>query len=297
MKRRSFFFHLGAGVAATVASPSFSQANTVTRTTGKRSGRIPFQLGFAGYTFYHFNLDKSLEMIQKVDVHYLCIKDFHLPLDSGKERIRAFHEKCAKFGVTGYGVGPIYMGTRQEAKQAFDYARRVGVKLIVGVPFEWRTYKGRRCRCMSRGLLEYVDKLCKESDIKYAIHNHGPDMPELFPNAASVGEMIKGLDGRIGYCLDIGHEFRDGGDPVKAIHACGERLFDLHLKNVTDSTRAGRAIELPRGKIDLPAVARALCDIGYTGKCSLEYEKNMRAPFPGIVESIGYFRGILDTLR
>ena len=34
-----------------------------------------FKLGMAGYTFAKFDLDKALETLKKMDVHYLCIKD------------------------------------------------------------------------------------------------------------------------------------------------------------------------------------------------------------------------------
>jgi hypothetical protein len=37
--------------------------------------------------------------------------------------------------------------------------------------------------------------------------------------------------------------------------------------------------------------------VGYTGSCSLEYEKDMTNPFLGIAESIGYFRAICDATR
>jgi len=69
----------------------------------------PFQLGMAGYTFLNFDLDTTLKTMQRLDIRYLCIKDFHLPLDSNDEQIKAFHAKCAEHGVTGYAVGPIYM--------------------------------------------------------------------------------------------------------------------------------------------------------------------------------------------
>ena len=53
-------------------------------------------------------------MLKTVDVHYLCIKDFHLPLASTDEEVAAFHTQCASFNVKGYGVGPIYMGSPEE---------------------------------------------------------------------------------------------------------------------------------------------------------------------------------------
>ena len=54
----------------------------------------------------------------------------------------------------------------------------------------------------------------KEYDFKYAIHLHGPDMP-LYPDADDVWNNVKNLDARIGMCMDIGHDRRNGKDPVK----------------------------------------------------------------------------------
>ena len=290
MQRRAFFKTTGLGLAATVAVPAMQAVAAVETATAAAD---TFKLAIAGYTFHKFKLEQTLEMMKRVDVHYLCIKDFHLKVDCTAEEADEFHAKCKAFGVTGYGVGPIYMDTDEKAKQAFEYAKRVGVKVLVGVPFEMVNKK----RTASAKLLVTINKLVQEYDIKYAIHNHGPDMPELFPNAESGIEMIKDMDKRVGLCLDIGHQFRDGKDPVEAIIKYADRIHDIHIKNVTAPTKAGGGIEMPRGKINMPAVVKALRKIGYTGACSLEYEKDMADPLLGIAESIGYFRGVMDSTR
>ena len=217
----------------------------------------PFHLGMAGYTFVNFDLDTTLKTLERLDIHYLCIKDFHLPLNSTDEQIRAFHDKCAAHKVTGYAVGPIYMKSEEEIDRAFDYAKRVGVKLIVGVP----NYE----------LLPYVDKKVKD-----------------------VWEHTKDLDPRIGMCLDVGHDLRNGCDPVADLKKYHTRVFDMHIKDVTDSSKAGVGIEIGRGKIDFPALIRMMREVNYTGMCSLEYEKDMKDPFLGIAESIGYFKAVSD---
>ena len=239
----------------------------------------PFRLGMAGYTFVHFDLETTLKTLKQLDIHYLCIKDFHLPFDSTDEQIRAFHAQCASYGVTGYGVGPIYMKTEEEVDRGFAYAKRVGVKLIVGVP--------------NPELLPYVDKKVKEYDCQYAIHLHGPDI-EIYPDATDVWENTKNLDPRIGMCLDIGHNLRNGCDPAADLKKYHTRVFDVHIKDVTDSSKAGVNVEMGRGKIDFPAFIKALREVNYTGVCSLEYEKDMKDPFLGIAESIGYFKAISD---
>jgi inosose dehydratase len=244
--------------------------------------RETFKLGMAGYTFNRFDLDKTLETLQKCDVKYLCIKDFHLPFNSTAEEIAAFHAKCAAHGVTGYAVGPIYMKTEAEIDRAFDYAKRVGVKMIVGVP----NYE----------LLPYVDKKVKEYDFKYAIHNHGPDNV-LYPDADDMWENIKNLDSRIGMCFDIGHNLRNGKDPVADLKKYHKRIYDIHIKDVTAAQKLGYSVEIGRGIIDYPAFVKMLRKVGYTGVCSLEHERNMDNPFIGIAESIGYFRGVLVSTR
>ena len=237
-----------------------------------------FKLGMAGYTFHKFDLDKTLETLKETDVHYLCIKDFHLPFSSTADEIKAFHSKLAEFDVKGYGVGPIYMKSEEEVDRAFDYAKRVGVKLIVGVP----NYE----------LLPYVNKKVAEYDMQYAIHLHGPDIA-LYPDAEDVWENVKDLDPRMGMCLDIGHDRRNGKDPVADLEEYQLRVFDIHLKDVTAASKLGYSVEVGRGILDIPGFVKMLRKVNYKGVVSLEHERNMDNPFMGIAESIGYFRGVV----
>ncbi|HKI87818.1 MAG TPA: sugar phosphate isomerase/epimerase family protein [Draconibacterium sp.] len=241
-----------------------------------------FKVGMAGYTFVKFDIDKTLETLKTTDVHYLCIKDFHLPLNSTDEQIAAFHKKLKDYDVTGYAVGPLYMKTEAEVDKVFDYARRVGVKLIVGVP----NYE----------LLPYVDKKVKEYDMKLAIHLHGPDI-KIYPDAEDVWNHVKDLDPRIGMCLDVGHDTRAGRDPVVDLKKYHSRVFDIHIKDVTAPTKLGYSVEVGRGIIDFPAFVKMLRKVKYSGVCSLEHERNMSNTFMGIAESIGYFRGVIETTK
>ena len=131
-------------------------------------------------------------------------------------------------------------------------------------------------------LLPYVDQKVKEYDFHYAIHLHGPDI-DLYPDADDVWENVKDLDPRIGMCLDL-----------KKYHS---RVFDVHIKDVTGATKAGYSVEIGRGIIDIPAFVKMLREVGYEGVCSLEHERDMKDPFLGIAESIGYFRGVIASTK
>ena len=239
------------------------------------------KLAFAGYTFLHFKLEEALAMIQKVEVNYLCIKDFHLPMDSTDAEIAAFHKRLSDANIKGYAVGPIYSKTQEAIDKAFDYAKRVGVDMVVGIP-----------RIED---LTYLDAKVKEHNIRFAIHNHGPE-DKLYTNATVIMSHIKDLDDRIGMCFDIGHNMRDGHDPVADIKKYKNRIFDLHLKNVSAAVADGKTIELGRGVIDIPAVVKMLAKTNYEGHLAMEYEKDMKDPMAGIAESVGYYRGVVDAL-
>ena len=268
------------GIAGIIAGSMFSLPETASAEVTKEKKEDTFKLGIAGYSFLHFKLDEALAMMKKLDVHQLCIKDFHLPYKSTAEEITAFHEKLKEADVTGYAVGPIYVKTTQDIDNAFDYAKRVGVKLIIGIP--------------NHEDLPYLEKKVKEHDIRFAIHNHGPE-DKLYPNATSIYNLIKDLDPRVGICFDMGHDTRDGQDAAADLGKYHKRIFDMHLKNVTAAKKEGTTCELGRGIIDIPAYVKMLRKVKYSGSCSLEYEKDMKDPLAGIAESVGYFRGVCSV--
>lgn len=258
---------------------------------------VPFKLGVAGYTFHKRTLDDALAIMQKADVHYLCVKDFHLPFGATDADIAAFKEKCAKFGVTPYALGPVYVKDAGMLREQFEFARRLGVKTLVGVPYEptdekdtWSRRRG------SRALLLEIDKLVKEFDIRYAIHNHGPDSPEMYPDVEYGWNLVKDLDRRIGFCIDVGWEYGSGKDPAETIMKYRDRIYDAHIKNFAIGKPDGESVPLPRGKIDLSKVFRAFADIGYNGVCSLEYEEDFEDNMLAVIESIGYERGLCDAI-
>ena len=285
MVRRDFIKNAGIGLLATSASSVLLCENLYANSSAEQETQEEdmFKVAIAGYTFVHFDTDKMLEMMKRTGVKYLCIKNFHLPYDATKEECDAFHEKLNNCGVIGYGVGPVNnITTEQMVDDAFEYAKRANVKLIVaGAPNE--------------DLLPYIDKKVKEYDFKFAIHNHGPGDPK-YPNAKSIWDKVKDFDPRIGICLDIGHNVRTGSDLVSDLRKYHKRVFDIHIKDVTAAQSDGTEIEIGRGIIDMPAFVKALRRVKYAGACSLEHEKDMRDPLAGIAESIGYFKGVVAAI-
>ncbi|MCE2757909.1 MAG: sugar phosphate isomerase/epimerase [Chitinophagaceae bacterium] len=271
MKNRRSFLQLSAlGIAGAVAKPSFALGSFEAPTT--------FPLGFAGYSFARFDIDKMIAMLQKLNVKNLSLKEIHLPLNSSNEAIEAAKKKFADGGINVYTVGVIYMRSKEAVDQAFEYARKVGVEMIVGVP--------------NQDLLSYAEAKVKETNIRLAIHNHGPE-DKLYPSPKDIYDRIKNFDPRVGLCIDIGHTLRAGVLPEKTVKEYRDRLFDLHLKDVTAMAKDAKVIEIGRGAINYPAFMEAFKKVNYKGVCSVEYEKDMTDPLVGMAESVGFVKGIM----
>jgi sugar phosphate isomerase/epimerase len=146
----------------------------------------------------------------------------------------------------------------------------------------------------SPAMLPRIEEKVKQFDIRVAIHNHGPG--DEFPTPETAYEKIKGLDQRIGLCIDTGHTVRAGGDPSRAAEQCADRLFEVHIKDVSEATAKGHAVEIGRGVIDIPRFLRTVKKIGYAGHLAFEYEKDPDDPLPGLAESVGYVCGALAAI-
>ena len=274
MKR---LFHI-LSIVALVAITLPAQAQLI---SGKR-GSEDFKIGVAGYTYRSYDIDQTLAFLKSMEVHYLSIKDWWLPLDSTKEQMDAFKAKCREYDVNPYILGPIYMRSEADVDRAFAYAERYGADVFIGVP----TYE----------LTDYMIKKVKQTGIKVAIHTHGPD-GQPFPNIQKVAEIYKDPSLGIGCCMDLGHSVRMGEDIVKDIKKYKDWIYDIHIKDETEASKSGKTWEMGRGVMDFRPIMKVLRQIKYNGVVSLEFEKNGNNPHPGVAESIGYLRGVSDTTK
>ena len=240
------------------------------------------KVGVASYTFSKLPLDATIKGISRVGVHYVSIKEAHLPLKSTAEQRKAVVAKFREAGITPLSCGNVSMrGGESELRNAFEYARDAGIPTIVCSPTPEN--------------LPTLDRLVKEFDIKLAIHNHGPE-DKIFPSPLDVWQAVEKLDERVGLCIDVGHTARAGVDPARDPDLLGAALRRPYqgprqprAAGPRDRGRAGR----PRH----PRDPRRCKEVGFAGHVGLEHEKDMNDPLPGVAESIGYIRGTLASMR
>ncbi|HEY3372421.1 MAG TPA: TIM barrel protein [Prolixibacteraceae bacterium] len=276
--RRNFLKLSGLGMAA-VALPGISQAMP---SPAKNIKSLPIRLGLASYTLRKMNLDDALAVCQRLDLKQISLKDFHLKLNSSDAEIAEAVKKCKDAGVNLGSGGVIYMKSEADVDAAFEYARKAGMNMIIGVP--------------NHDMLPYAEKKVKEYNIRLAVHNHGPgDL--VYPSCESAYVLIKNMDPRMGLCLDIGHTQRIGRDPSADLKDYFERIFEIHMKDVSTSDSNGKAIEIGHGVIDIPRFLKTVIKLKFPGIISFEYEKEDKDPVPGLAESLGYVRGVLAVIN
>jgi inosose dehydratase len=282
--RRSFLQAASALVAlggggASLFGASAENQEIVSTASGES---LADRLGIASYTFRLFDLDKTIAMTRRLGIKYLCLKDVHLPLKSPSLQLEATAAKVKENGLVLYGAGVISMKTPAEVDRAFEYAKYAGLKIMLIMP--------------TAALLPSIEKKVKQYDIIAAIHNHGPG-DKNFPTPGSAYAKIKNLDRRVGLCVDIGHTIRYGDDLYAALEKYQDRIYDIHLKDVTAATAKGQTTILGQGVIDFPRFFRILQKINYRGVMGLEYEPEGKDPLPMVAQSVGYARGMLAMLE
>jgi sugar phosphate isomerase/epimerase len=256
--------------AASAASPAAAEAG--------------FHLGVASYSFREFQRGLTIRMIKQLGVTNVSVKqDFHLPFNSTPAEITKAVGDFKKAGLTIVSGGNTDMKSSDPAdlRKYFVYAKACGMPMLVTAPLHEN--------------LGVIEKLAKEFDVQIAIHTHGPE-DKNFPSPKVVLDAVKGMDPRMGLCMDVGHSMRTGADVVQEVANAGPRLLDMHIKDLKDGKVAESQCDVGDGVMPVVALFKQLQKIGYRGSVNLEYEINADNPMPGMQRSFAYMKGVLAGL-
>jgi len=276
---RRDFVRSSALVAAACVAPSGVLALAQERPSA--DGASPIRLGLASYTFRNFSRAQMLGFMKQLNVFALNAKDVkdHLPMDAQEEAPALADYSAA--GIRLHAAGAIYFTKNEDAdiRTKFEYCKRAGIAVIVaGDP--------------APETLPRMEKFVKEYDIRIAIHNHGPE-DKLWRSPIDVLRAVKDMDPRIGCCIDVGHTVRAGTDVVQAIHEAGPRLYNVHMKDLTNFQSKESQVAVGDGIMPVRKMFEALIATKYQGFVDLEYEVHADDPMPGAIASFAYMRGVL----
>jgi sugar phosphate isomerase/epimerase len=222
-----------------------------------------------------------LKQLNVLDLNAKDVKD-HLPADTQQEM--AALSDYAAASIKLHAAGTIYFPKDEDAdiRSKFEYCKRAGIGVIVaGDP--------------APETLPRIEKFVKEYGIRFAIHNHGPE-DKLWHSPLDVLKAVQSMDPRIGCCVDVGHTARAGTDVVEAIRAAGPRLFNVHMKDLTDFHSKESQVAVGEGIMPVRKIFEALMAMKYEGYVDLEYEIHADDPMPGVSNSFAFMRKTMAAL-
>ena len=260
------------GIAALVEQkPRISEPSTI-------------RLGVASYTFRNFGRAQMIGFMKQLNIVDLSAKDVgdHLPANERGEA--AALQNYSSAGIHLHAAGVISLAKDEDAdiQNKFEYAKRARIPVIVGGDPSPET-------------LPRIERFVKEYDIRVAIHNHGPE-DRIWHSPLDVLKAVKNLDPRIGCCIDVGHTVRAGTDVVQAIHEAGTRLYNMHMKDLTNFQDKESQVAVGDGKVPVRQIFEALITEKYSGFVDLEYEVHPDHPVPGVVRSFVFMRDVLSDM-
>jgi inosose dehydratase len=162
--------------------------------------------------------------------------------------------------------------------------------------------------------LRRLEAIVNEAGLTTALHPHWSMAIE---DGADVDRLLESSS--VDLCLDTGHLYLAGTDPVDVARAARGRVIHVHLKDVdaemADKVRSGAAlfrqsvidglfVPLGEGGVDIAGVIRSLEADGYRGWYVLEQDVSLAAePLPGTgpkadaIKSVDFLRRLAADLR
>jgi sugar phosphate isomerase/epimerase len=277
---RREFLKAGALTVAGMMLPTGAVAYASGRPSAAAKG---IRLGVASYSLRELSRADAIVAIKALNSRYVSIKSFHLPYESTAEELAIGRREFEDAGLVIVGGGVITLQRDDDAdiRKYFEYARACEMPLMVIAP--------------SRTTLPRIERFVQEYDIKVAIHNHGPE-DQYFPAPGDALPVIRDMDPRVGLCVDLGHTTRTGVDIVDALAEGGDRVLDVHAKDLHDLMDRDSQCIVGEGAMPMPAIFRQLVAMDYAGSVNLEYEIDADNPLPGMQRSFAYMRGVLAGL-
>ncbi len=281
-------------------------AEDAAQTTGP-CGKLGWQVAIHAYTFRKFSIYECIDKTAALGLKHMSLSG-SVSLDgsnsiktvelSGKDA-KAIRDRAAAKGLTLVNIGVVQLPPDEDkSRKVFEFAKKMGIDTLVAEP--------------EPAALDTVEKLCKEYNIKVAIHNH--PKPNHYWNPETVLEAVKGRTPLMGACADTGHWLRSGLDPVECLRKLEGRIICLHFKDLVMDDDKSQAEAKPAKK-KKKSESKAMHDVpwgsgvgnikgqmaelkrqGFHGAFCIEYEYHWENSMPEIAEGLKFFNATAAEL-
>ena len=191
--------------------------------------KLGWQLAVHSYTFQKFSIFEAIDRTAALGVKYMSISGSVIlegtnrltTVDLSDQQREAINQKLAADGFGSFvNMGVVQLPADEvKCRKVFEFAKKWGIGILVAEP--------------QPEALDTVEKLCKEYNIKIAIHDH-PKGHSIYWNPDSVLAAIKGRTPLMGACADVGHWMRSGLDPVDCLKKLDGHIICLHFKDLNE---------------------------------------------------------------
>jgi sugar phosphate isomerase/epimerase len=269
-------------------------------TLSAAADQLGWQMAIHAYTFRKFSIFECIDKTAALGLHHLSLSgsvnltgsNTVTTVNLSDQDAAAIQQAVAAKGIKLVNIGVVKLPPNEaESRKVFAFARKMGIDTLVAEP--------------EAAALDTVEKLCKEYNIKVAIHNH--PKPSRYWNPDTVLEAVEGRSPLMGACADTGHWLRSGLDPLQCLKKLQGRVICLHFKDLVPDDPNAQPQAAAAGKKkkteakpmhDVPwgtGVGNAKAQMaelkrqGFRGAFGVEYEHNWDNSMPEIAECVKFF--------
>lgn len=265
--------------------------------------KLGWTMAIHSYTFKNFSIFDAIDKTAAVGLKDMGIsgsvnllengkiKNIKTPTISDKDyaaiqehmKAKGLNTKFVNMGVVRPTADEV------ESRKLFEAAKRLGIDVLVAEP---ETH-GKMAELSP--VMDVVEKLAKEFNIKVAIHNH-PAPKSFYWNPDTVLAAVKGRSELLGACADVGHYVRSGLDPIACLKKLEGRIICLHFKDLNEKSAKPHDVPWGTGISNARGMMEELKRQGFKGAFCVEYEYNWDNSTPDITECVKFFNATCAEL-
>ena len=263
MNRRSFLKTAGvlAAGAGVLTRDNLASGNADDAKGAPHAEKLGWRLGCQAWTFNRFTLHEAIDKTAELGLHYIEAFPHGQKISADRSerfgpKMSAEARKDVKKHLTDKGVKLVNMGVGPYDKEAFEFAKEMGIETLVSEPpFD---------------AFDAIDKLCEEYQINLALHDH--PRPSRYWSPDIVLKACEGHSKRIGACCDTGHWMRSDIKPVEALKKLKGRIISFHFKDLNEYGMKAHDVPWGTGRGDVEGMLAEVKRQGIKPVFSMEYE-------------------------
>jgi sugar phosphate isomerase/epimerase len=267
-----------------------TQAQVSTNDTSS-ADKLGWQLAVHSYSFRKFSIFNAIDKTAALGVKYMSISGHVLigtnsftTVDLPDKDMEAIKAKMITDGIHWpfVNIGVVELPADEaKSRRVFEFAKKWGINILVSEP--------------ETNALDTVEKLCKEFNIKVAIHDH-PKGHSIYWNPEAVLAAIKGRTPLMGACADVGHWMRSGLDPVECLKKLDGHIICLHFKDLNKMGPDAHDVPWGTGIGKTKELMTELKRQNFHGAFCVEYEYHWENSSPEIAQCVKFFKQTCDEL-